>query len=187
MLPIFRSEGQARILTEIFLHPDREASMSDLARRTGLHPASVQREVSRLEAAGIVRTGRLGTARVVQPDTASPIHGELSALVLKTLGPPVVLARALSQVGGIERAFIFGSWARRIRGEPGAAPADVDLLVVGDPDRSRISAACREAAAILGREVQPVVVTSADWDSPRTGFLRSLQSQELVPIPLEDG
>jgi len=99
----------------------------------------------------------------------------------------VVLSRALSHIRGIERAFIFGSWAQRIRGEPGAAPADVDLLVVGEPDRSRVSAACREATATRGREVQPVLVTSADWHSPRTGFLRSLQSQELVPISLEAG
>ena len=184
LLPIFRSDGQARILGEIYLHPERETSMSDLARRSGLHPASVQREVSRLEDAGILRTSRVGTARMVRADPDSPIHAELSLLVLKTLGPPVVISRALAGIAGIQEAVIFGSWAQRMLGQPGASPADIDLLVVGEPDRSELSAACREAAAALGREVQPIVVPPGDWDPPKTGFLRSVREQGVVPVPL---
>ncbi len=30
--------------------------------------------------------------------------------------------------------MIYGSWARRYAGEPGAAPADIDLMVIGVPD-----------------------------------------------------
>lgn len=184
LLPIFRSDGQARILGEIYLHPERETSMSDLARRAGLHPASVQREVSRLEDAGILQTGRVGTARMVRADVDSPIHHELSLLVLKVLGPPVVISRAIAGVTGIDQAFIFGSWAQRMLGQPGASPADIDLLVVGEPDRSELTAACRQAAAALGREVQPVVVSPGDWDPPKTGFLRSVREQGLVPVQL---
>jgi len=184
LLPIFRSDGQARILAEIYLHPERETSMSDLARHSGLHPASVQREVSRLEAAGILRTSRVGTARMVRADMDSPIHPELALLVLKALGPPIVISRAIAGIAGIEEAFIFGSWAQRMLGRPGPSPADIDLLVVGAPDRSELSAACREAAASLGREVQPVVVSPADWEPPRTGFLRSVREQGIVPVLL---
>lgn len=184
LLPIFRSDGQSRILARLFLHPDRRFSLSDLARETDLNPASVQREVTRLEAAGIVATTRVGTARIVHVDETSPIHDELSGLVVKTLGPPVVLAAALAELSGIERAFIFGSWASRMLGHVGAVPADIDLLVVGTPDRRALSAACARAGATLGREVQATVVAPGDWDPPRTGFLRSLHEGALVPVRL---
>ena len=159
--------------------------MSQLAREIDLDPASVQREVGRLEAAGILASERVGTARLVFVDTTSPIHAELSGLVLKTLGPPVVLAEALADVPGVALAFIFGSWAGRITGEPGPAPVDIDLLVVGEPDRRALSQACSRAALRLGRDVSPTVVTSNEWNTPRTGFVKTLQLGSLVPVDLE--
>jgi predicted nucleotidyltransferase len=38
-------------------------------------------------------------------------------------------------LAGIEAAAIFGSWAARAAGEAGPSPVDVDLLVIGRPDR----------------------------------------------------
>lgn len=186
LLPIFRSAGQARLLSVLFLSPERSFSLSDLARRADLDAGNVHREVSRLESAGIVTTARVGTARMVRADEDSPVHEELSRLVLKTLGPPVVLARELAVIKGIEAAFVFGSWAQRMRGEAGPSPGDIDLLVVGDPDRRAVSAACRRAEASLGREVQPTIVSSADWSSPRTGFLQGLKAGALIRIDLGD-
>lgn len=182
LLPIFRSDGQSRILARLFLHPQRQFSLSELARETDLDPASVQREVTRLEAAGIVASTRVGTARIVRIDETSPIHAELSGLVMKTLGPPVALAAALADLSGIEEAFIFGSWASRMLGQSGPVPADIDLLVVGAPDRRALSAACARAGATLGREVQATVVSPVDWDPPRSGFLKSLHEGALVPV-----
>jgi DNA-binding transcriptional ArsR family regulator/predicted nucleotidyltransferase len=184
LVPLFRSEGQARVLREVFGEPGRAFSLSELARRTGLHPSSVQREVSRLEDAGVLLSERLGSARIVHTDASCPIHAELSGIVAKTLGPPVVIGRALAGLPGVERAYLFGSWAHRALGGPGAPPRDLDLLVVGAPDRAALSRACREATGVLGREVQPVVVPPADWDPPRTGFLRAVRGGALVAVPL---
>ncbi len=33
---------------------------------------------------------------------------------------------------GVQEAFVFGSWAARYMGEPGAAPRDIDVVVIGD-------------------------------------------------------
>jgi predicted nucleotidyltransferase len=182
LLPIFRSDGQARLLARLFLRPDVPASLSELAREIGRDPASVQREVAQLELAGILKTERIGGARIVRPDKDSPIHDEMERLVLKTLGPAVVLARALAAVGGIEYAFVFGSWAQRMMGEEGPAPADIDLLVVGTPDRRALSRACRAAGDELGREVGAVVVVPVDWETRATGFIRSIREGALIPI-----
>jgi predicted nucleotidyltransferase len=124
----------------------------------------------------------VGTARIVRVDETSPIHDELSGLVMKTLGPPVALAAALADLSGIEEAFIFGSWASRMLGQFGPVPADIDLLVVGVPDRRALNAACARAGATLGREVQATVVSPGDWDPPRTGFLKSLHDGSLVRL-----
>lgn len=187
LLPIFRSDGQARLLARVFLRPDEPTSLADLARDVGLDPASVQREVTRLESAGILKTERIGGARIVHPNILSPIYDEIDRLVLKTLGPAVLLSRTLKDVAGVHLAFVFGSWAERIAGRPGPAPQDVDLLVVGTPDRRALSKACRAAAEQLGRDVNPVVVSEEDWEVGATGFVRSVRGGTLVPVDLPNG
>ena len=48
-------------------------------------------------------------------------------------------------LAGIERAVIYGSWARRYQGEAGPLPQDVDLLVIGAPAVGEVRAAADAA------------------------------------------
>ena len=41
LLPLFRSDGQARVVAELFLFPDRELSLSELARRETAYQAAL--------------------------------------------------------------------------------------------------------------------------------------------------
>jgi len=192
LLPLFRSRGQARLLARVFLHPDERRSLNQLARELELDPATVQREAERLEEAGILRSERIGRARLVRPNEDSPffpeLQGLLLGLLLKAFGPVPVLRERLRELAGVEKAFLYGSWASRYAGEPGEAPGDIDLLVLGRPNRRELSRLCREASEELGFEVNPTVLSPSDWDSDATGFIRSLKDQPLIPlITMVDG
>jgi len=182
LLPLFRSRGQARLLARIFLHPDERLSLNQLARELDLDPATVQREAERLEEAGILTSERVGTARLVRPNEESPFYPELSGLVFKAFGPVPVLRERLKGIAGVENAFIYGSWASRYAGERGEAPGDIDLLILGKPDRRKLARLCREAGEELGFEVNPTVLSQEDWESDATGFIRSIKEQPLVPL-----
>jgi predicted nucleotidyltransferase/biotin operon repressor len=182
LLPLFRSRGQARLLARIFLHPDDRLSLNQLARELELDPATVQREVERLEEAGILTSERIGRARLVRPNEESPFYPELSGLVFKAFGPVPVLRDRLKKLAGVDGAFIYGSWAKRYAGERGEAPGDIDLLIVGKPDRRKLARVSREAGEELGFEVNPTVLSREDWHSDATGFIRSIKEQELVPL-----
>jgi hypothetical protein len=52
--------------------------------------------------------------------------------------------------------------------EPGRDPADIDLLVVGNPDRGDLYHATQEAARRLNRPVNPVVDGPADTETVTT-------------------
>lgn len=183
LLPIFRSAGQARLLEALFLDESgRGNSIAELARATGAPVASVHREVERLEAAGLVRSERVGRARLVSADATSPVHEELRGLIHKTLGPAALLRTALADVEGIEHASIFGSWAARYLGEPGDAPADIDLLVVGRPVPDAVHEACDRIEERLARPVNVVILSPDEWAGRRSGFLRSIGRQVRVPV-----
>ncbi len=69
-------------------------------------------------------------------DTANVVFGLLAALMAVTFGPAPVLRELLAGVPGVPEAWIYGSWAARYAEQPGPAPKDVDVLIVGaaDPD-----------------------------------------------------
>lgn len=184
LLPILRSEAVARILARVILAPE-SLNMSDIAKREGLPYSVVQREVDRLEKAGVVRSQRFAQARVVRPNDTHQLYPELRALFLKTYGPEAVLAELLEGAEGIDEAFVFGSWAARYLGEWGPPPADVELLVVGDPDPRLMEDLAAEAEDRIGMPVQTVIVAPETWESDPRGFVRTVRGRPLVPISLE--
>ena len=180
-LPLFRSEGQAKVLTEIFLAADG-MTLSEIARRQHLSPSTVHHEVQRLERSGIVRSDRIGRNRIVHPDQSSQVFPEISGLILKAFGPLRVLRDVIEDVPNIAEAHIYGSWARRYRGELGRVPSDIDVIVIGSPDPDDVYAACRRAERRLRMDVNPVIVSSRDWKAGSTSFLKQVRKDELVSL-----
>lgn len=106
---------------------------------------------------------------------------------MTAFGPAVVLGKALAGIAGIERAYLFGSWAARHLGEPGPAPADVDVLVVGTPDRNDVYRAANAASDVLHREVNPTIVSPERWNAAEEGFIREVRSAPLIALDFVEG
>ncbi len=185
LLPIFRSDNQLRLLGQLYLHPGQEQTIADLEQTAGIPQQTVSREVNRLLRAGLLQGRRVGRLHFVKPNEANPYFPELAGLLLKALGPRSVLAEHLNGIDGIQDAYLFGSWARRYTGEPGAPPGDIDVVIIGEPDVDQVYNACREAGAALGQEVNPVILTPEDWKARRSGFVRQVRSGPLVPLMSE--
>jgi predicted nucleotidyltransferase len=170
-------------LAQLFALPEGEGvTLAALGRSARLASSRVHREVESLESAGIVRSERVGTARLVRPNVESPYYPELRSLLLKAFGPAVVLEPLLKEVPRVEEAYLFGSWASRYLGEPGSAPGDVDLLVVGDLDPGVVDRACRRAEDALGRPVNPTILSRQEWTDRESGFVRAVQADARIPL-----
>ncbi|HUP69162.1 MAG TPA: hypothetical protein VM142_05030 [Acidimicrobiales bacterium] len=167
--------------------PGLELSLTDLAQRLGTPYPSVHREIERTEAAGLVSSRKLGNTRLVRANTASPYFEGLAQVLTRAFGVPAVLAQALRGVDGIAAAFVYGSWAARYLGSDGQRPVeDIDLLVLGQPDRDQLYAALEGVERRLGRPVQ-VTIRDADWLTAGSGsFHDTVTSRPMVAIPLED-
>ncbi len=162
-----------------------ELSLSDLAARLDVPYPSVHREVDRAERAGLLVSRRIGNTRLVRADTSSPYYEGLANVFVRAFGLPAVLGAALADVDGVNDAYIFGSWAARYLGDEGERPVqDIDLLVLGDPDRDQLYTRIANAARRLGREVQ-VTIRESDWLVAGEGsFHDTVVSRPLVPIEL---
>lgn len=181
LLPLLRSRLQADLLTLIMLTPGQEWKLTDLARRVGASAATVGREVTRAEQAGIVTARWVGNTRLVTR-ADSPLTEPLTELLLRAFGPRQVISEELAPVTGVERAFIFGSWAARYLGIPGRPPADIDVLVIGAPDRDDLDDAVQRATERLAREVNTTIRSPHWWTDGMDGFHTELTTRPLVPV-----
>jgi predicted nucleotidyltransferase len=183
LLPVFRSRLQGELLALVLGTADEEWTMEDLARRTGQPYQTVTNEVRRLQAADLVLVRTVGRSKLLRANEGSPYFEALSQLALMSFGPPLVIGEEFGDLAGVSRVLIFGSWAARYDGESGPAPNDVDVLLIGAPDRDAVYEAARRAERRLGREVNVTVRGAEQWRSATDGFTRQVRSSPLLEIP----
>lgn len=184
LAPYLRSATQAELLAALLLHPSREMSVADLARKIGAPPSVALKEVDRLLAANVLRQTRVGRARLVQANPDYRLLEPLTQIITSTYGPAAILTEELREIPGIEAAYIFGSWAARYTNHPGAQPGDVDVLVIGDPARAEINDAAARAEARLEIEVQITKISSHAWEAGTEPFLRTVKDRPLLELDL---
>ncbi|HEX8099599.1 MAG TPA: nucleotidyltransferase domain-containing protein [Actinomycetota bacterium] len=138
--------------------------------------------MNRLERAGILRTETVGRTRLVHGNQGSPLYRPLAELVLKSFGPLQIVAEEFDQILKIDEIYVFGSWAARYLGEQGRNPGDVDVLVIGSPDRDAVYEAALRAERRLGVDVNPTIRSSDAWRGSRDGFIRQVKSSPLVRV-----
>jgi predicted nucleotidyltransferase len=182
LLPVFRSRLQGEVLALLFGDPAVEWTAEDLARRTGHPRHTVANELRRLESADLVTVRIIGRSKLVRANAGGPYFEPLARLALMSFGPPNVIREEFGALDNVERIFIYGSWAARYAGEQGPAPHDVDVLLIGQPDRDAVYEAVRRAEERLGREVNVTIRDTERWKNAADGFTRQLRSSPLVEI-----
>lgn len=180
LAPIFRSEGQARLLSALLLD-EEERSITMLAEQTGLAYPTVHREAARLLQAGILAERQVGRTRLLRGEQDSPLFAPLREILLITTGPVPLLRDELAQVRGVEIAFLHGSFAARMRGIDGPSPRDIDVMVIGTPEPEDVYDACERIEELVHRPVNPTIVTRAEFDRD-SGFHTQVRNSPAVPI-----
>ena len=151
------SRTQQRVLGVLFGRPGQSFFANEIVRLSGVGVGAVHRELTALEAAGLVGATRIGNQKHFQANREAPIFEELRGIVRKTVGLADVLREALAPLAPrIEAAFVYGSVAKGTD----TARSDIDLMVVaekvGYADLFKITA---DAEPILGRKINPTVLT----------------------------
>jgi len=182
LMPIFRSEVQGRILAVLFANPGVEFSVSNLANRAGTSLPTALRDVRRLSEAGILLIRATGNMRLVSVNREHSLYQAFSEIVLYSFGPLEILRDKLDGLEGVTAAYIFGSWAARYSGEQGVDPGDVDLLLVGQFDRSKAFEIALQAAKQVGKEINVNNLSTDEWKAEELGFVKTLKSRPLIEI-----
>jgi predicted nucleotidyltransferase len=185
LLPIFRSDLQARLLAVLLEGGQEALTTRTLRERTAGSPAAVHRELRRLVRAGMVEEDAVGRAKLFRAATDAPTYSALRELVERTVGVEAALRRAIAQVDGVRFAAVHGSWAR---GET-TPTSDIDVLVVADADPDDVATAMAGAERLAGRDVNVTTYAPEEFARRRHGgFLRTVLARPTTVLAgrLED-
>ena len=156
---------QLRVLALLFGQPDRRFQSAELIRLARGGVGAVHRQLARLATSELVTVTRTGNQKHYQARRDSPVFEELHRLIVKTVGVAEPLRKALARrAGAIHAAFVYGSVAK------GAdrAGSDIDLMVISDSLRyPDLFDALQSAEGVLGRTINPTVMTLAQWRAKR--------------------
>ncbi len=158
LIDILLGNYRKKVLSQLLLHPDENYHVRELARLTGTVPGSLHKELSKLATTGLLLRKEQGNQVRYQANRQCPVFPELASLLRKTTGAAEVLTLALAPLQPA-LALIFGSVARGTE----TAASDIDVLVITERGFGEVVRALYAAQTALGREINPVVYTPAEW------------------------
>ncbi len=181
MLAALMPRARVKVLALLLLRADTDHYLREVARLAGVPLRAAQRELAKLATIGLVESRRRGHQVFFTVDRGHPLFADLRSLLLKTEGIAVPLRVALSSLGGVEAAVLLGP----VTEGTGRAPGALDLLVVGDPDRTALRAVVKTLEALVGRTVSYAVMSSAQFAGRRAAKDPSLEralSGQVIPV-----
>lgn len=181
VLSVFRSDSLLAVMN-VVLAATKPVSTREVIDTTGLSQPLVHRELRRLADAGLVTETRVGRSALFEPDESNPAVPHLRALTAIALGPQTMLAEALRGIGGIQRALIFGSFAARASGVAGGNPDDIDLLIVGTPDRRQVYDAIDGVDEAVRRQVNVTFLSAERWQSNSEELVHRVKAGPILEL-----
>jgi len=174
---------QQRVLGLLFGNSEQSFYTNEIMRFANAGIGAVQRELKRLESAGLITAEKIGNQKHYRANQQAPIFEELRGIVIKTFGVADRLREALDPLSGqIYEAFIYGSVGKGTD----TAHSDIDLMIVADGlDYTRLIGALSQAEEDLRRPVNPSLYTQAEWrrkSAADSGFVKRVMEQPRILV-----
>ena len=173
------SNTQQKLLSALLLNSRERAYASELSKRFGVKPSTLQRDLARLTSAGILKMTRNGNRTYYQADEECPVFPELRSLLIKTAGVVDTLRAQLAPIASrINLAAVYGSIASGVE----TSRSDIDLLLIGSVKMIDLSPLLEQATSNLGRQINPSLYTSKEFSQKahHSHFVKSLLAKTLL-------
>jgi predicted nucleotidyltransferase len=185
MILDLRSAARRRLLAYYFTNPTARHHLRDLAARLSTDPSNLSKELGRLEREGLFRSEISGRQKYFHLNREYPLFAEVKKIVEKTIGAVTVIRESLRKIEGIDKAYLYGSFARNQQD----AASDLDVLIIGVPREEVLAQAAQKLERQLGREINYTVLTPKEFESRRArkdAFLENVWHNKRVSLIAPD-
>lgn len=154
------SKSRIKLLNVLLGFPFEMFHVRELVRRTGDEINAVRRELSFLEARGVLNKEKRANRVYYFLSKNYPYYFDLLRLSAKTVGLGADVIKNRAKLGRVKYAFISGRFVRKLEKKP----EDVDFLMVGTIVLPEIAVLVRNEEARLGVEINYTVMTEEEFD-----------------------
>ena len=163
MLDVFNglitSKVRARILMRLFLNPDRNAYLRELAKEFEVSPSQVKEELDNMSEVGLLSREKNGRQINYSANTAHSLFPGLHSMVKKAMGMDKILDSIVGRLGRLEQAFIIDDYAE------GKDSGLIDLVLIGEIDRNNLEDLVAKTERYIQRKIRTLVMTDNDFGS----------------------
>jgi len=149
-----RSELRRKLLTYFYTNRSARVYVRQLASALGVDSTNLSRELARLEREGLLQSETEGRQRYYSINPQYPYLKAVFSLLQGTVGIVPTLRSTLHHVPGIDKAYLYGSFAKNEED----ASSDIDLLIIGQPDINNLVKEISRLEKNLHREVSYTVL-----------------------------
>jgi len=158
---LITSKTRIRILMRLFLNPEGNAYLRELAEEFAVSPSQVKEELSQLSEAGLLASEKQGRQIHYRANTRHPLFPELHSMVHKALGMDRIVDSVIERLGRLEIAFLLDDYAE------GKDTGIIDLGLVGDIDQNNLIDLVGKTERYIGRKIRTLVLSPEEYERMR--------------------
>lgn len=159
-----KSKARRALFVLFFTNSEQEYFPRQLERLSGISVGNLQKELVKMERAGLLESRPLGKLKLYKLNTRHPLYPKLKGVIAKTIGLEEMIRSALAKIEGVQAACIYGSFAR----DRQRSTSDVDIFILGNVNEKPLIRAMKDLETKLQREVNYTLYTQAEWkEGPR--------------------
>ena len=155
---LITSKVRARILMRLFLNPDQNAYLRELAKEFEVSPSQVKEELDNLSLAGLLRKEKEGRQINYSANSAHSLFPELSSMVKKAMGMDRILDSIVRRLGNLQQAFVIDDYAE------GKDTGLIDLMLVGEINQSNLNDLVSKTEKYIQRKIRTLVLTKEEYE-----------------------
>jgi predicted nucleotidyltransferase len=159
ILDVLFPKVRGEILRLLFADPSKEYHLRELARLSCLAVGTLQTELEKQSQIQLLLARRDGNRLYYRANSKHLLFPELQGIALKTTGLREQVLKALSDLKGVQLAFVFGSQAAGTAD----STSDVDLMVIGSLGLRVLAPRLRPLSEALGREINPQILSKESF------------------------
>lgn len=148
-----------KLLAYAFSHIDDTYYVRELASLINGDPGNLSRELKALEEEGLFSSKVRGKIKLFTLQKTYPLFNDLKAFMSKTEGVEGSLRSLISEIKGIELAFIYGSYAKNKEHRL----SDIDLVAVGNFSERELTLRVHLLEKKLNREINFTTYSSEEF------------------------
>jgi len=187
MFRITKSKLREELLALYFINQNKKYYLRELERILNFSVGNIRRELIKLESTGLFLSENKGNLLYYYLNQSYPLFKELKSIIFKTSGVPRMLHNVLEKFDDIDRAFIYGSFAKGEERED----SDIDLLIIGEVDEDNLIEEIGKLERKLQREINYSIYEKEDFNKKKKEgnffILDILKEKKIFLIGAENG